>query len=231
MSAVGFKIPRPTAYQQAERHLERKRYFSFGLPGLVLVYLIYVTFALDVPGVFGRADPDNARTLVNDAYSYKTHVTVDYRRDQREVAAEGERKGVWPDGESPEWVELVGDMGAIVTLPDGHRVELDGRTMRYDVPGYGVIETESSRRGVDLSLPSGPQPEWISSSPARVSITTDSGRVIVTKALRKSFAIPLGGSFSGSPWTAPFMASRLVNWQVLPSPVNGLWPVNRISRP
>lgn len=209
MSAVGFKIPRPTAYQQAERHLERKRYFSFGLPGLVLVYLIYVTFALDVPGVFGRADPDNARTLVNDAYSYKTHVTVDYRRDQREVAAEGERKGVWPDGESPEWVELVGDMGAIVTLPDGHRVELDGRTMRYDVPGYGVIETESSRRGVDLSLPSGPQPEWISSSPARVSITTDSGRVIVTKAFTEVFRYSFGWELFWFTLDSPFYGKSL----------------------
>jgi len=209
MSAVGFKLPRPTAYQQAERHLERKRYFSFGLPGLVLVYLIYVTFALDVPGVFGRADPDNARTLVNDAYSYKTHVTVDYRRDQREVAAEGERKGVWPDGESPEWVELVGDMGAIVTLPDGHRVELDGRTMRYDVPGYGVIETESSRRGVDLSLPSGPQPEWISSSPARVSITTDSGRVIVTKAFTEVFRYSFGWELFWFTLDSPFYGKSL----------------------
>jgi len=175
----------------------------------VLVYLIYVTFALDVPGVFGRADPDNARTLVNDAYSYKTHVTVDYRRDQREVAAEGERKGVWPDGESPEWVELVGDMGAIVTLPDGHRVELDGRTMRYDVPGYGVIETESSRRGVDLSLPSGPQPEWISSSPARVSITTDSGRVIVTKAFTEVFRYSFGWELFWFTLDSPFYGKSL----------------------
>lgn len=192
------------ALQQAEQLIERKRWMSLGLPSLILAYLIYVAFALDVPGVFERADPNNAKTLVNDSFTYKTHVTANYRRDERVVAIEGERKGRWPPGEYPEWVEPVGELGAIVTLPDGHIVELNDQKMRYDVPGYGLIEAESSRQGVTLSLPPGPQPEWISSSPARVSITTDSGRVIVTKAFTEVFRYSFGWELFWFTLDSPF---------------------------
>ncbi|MRH77917.1 phosphonate ABC transporter, permease protein PhnE [Spiribacter sp. C176] len=192
------------ALQQAEQLIERKRWMSLGLPSLILAYLIYVAFALDVPGVFERADPNNAKTLVNDSFTYKTHVTANYRRDERVVAIEGERKGLWPPGEYPEWVEPVGELGAIVTLPDGHIVEINDQKMRYDVPGYGLIEAESSRQGVTLSLPPGPQPEWISSSPARVSITTDSGRVIVTKAFTEVFRYSFGWELFWFTLDSPF---------------------------
>lgn len=192
------------ALQQAEQLIERKRWMSLGLPSLILAYLIYVAFALDVPGVFERADPNNAKTLVNDAFTYKTHVTANYRRDERVVAIEGERKGLWPPGEYPDWVEPVGALGAIVTLPDGHMVEINDQKMRYDVPGYGLIEAQSSRQGVTLSLPPGPQPEWISSSPARVSITTDSGRVIVTKAFTEVFRYSFGWELFWFTLESPF---------------------------
>lgn len=192
------------ALQQAEQLIERKRWMSLGLPSLILAYLIYVAFALDVPGVFERADPNNAKTLVNDSFTYKTHVTANYRRDERVVAIEGERKGLWPPGEYPDWVEPVGELGAIVTLPDGHIVEINDQKMRYDVPGYGLIEAESSRQGVTLSLPPGPQPEWISSSPARVSITTDSGRVIVTKAFTEVFRYSFGWELFWFTLDSPF---------------------------
>lgn len=192
------------ALQQAEQLIERKRWMSLGLPSLILAYLIYVAFALDVPGVFERADPNNAKTLINDSFTYKTHVTANYRRDERVVAIEGERKGLWPPGEYPDWVEPVGELGAIVTLPDGHIVEINDQKMRYDVPGYGLIEAESSRQGVTLSLPPGPQPEWISSSPARVSITTDSGRVIVTKAFTEVFRYSFGWELFWFTLDSPF---------------------------
>ena len=57
----------------------KKRLFNFGLPALVLLYLTYVFFAFDVPGLWAKASMDNARTLVSDIYSYKTHVTRDIR--------------------------------------------------------------------------------------------------------------------------------------------------------
>jgi len=204
MSAVGFKVPAVSPQEQATRHLSAKRRMAFAIPGVILVYLIYVVFALDVPGVFERAKPENAQALVNDTFSYKTHVTIDHRQDARIVAIEGERKGTWPEGRFPTWVEPVGEMGAVVSLPDGHEVNIEGKTMRYDVPGYGTIETQTSRRGIDLTLPPGPEPDWISASGARVSITTDSGRVIVTKAFTEVFRYAAGWELFWFTFDSPF---------------------------
>ena len=222
MSTAGFKVPQPAPGDRVERHLGGKRRVAFMLTGAVLVYLVYVFFALDVPGLIQRADPDNARTLVNDTYSYKTHVSVDHRRGERVVAIEGERKGTWPEGRYPAWVEPTGEMAALVRLPDGHRVEIDGKRMRYEVPGYGTITTETSRRGIDLQLPPGPQPEWISASGARVSITTDSGRVIVTKAFTEVFRYAFGWELFWFGFESPFHGlafGEVVNLALFGEPV------------
>ncbi|MEX0301167.1 MAG: phosphonate ABC transporter, permease protein PhnE, partial [Leisingera sp.] len=84
----------------------RKRLMNFALPAAVLAYLAYVFFAFDVPGLWEKASLENARTLVSDSYSYKTHVTRDNRSGDVSVAVEGERKGAYPDGMSPDWVDL-----------------------------------------------------------------------------------------------------------------------------
>jgi len=72
---------------------------------------------------------------------------------------------------------------ARVRLAPGHEVLIEGNRLRYDVPGYGLIAAEVSRReGVALSLPTGTPPDWISVSTARVNITTEAGRVSLTRA-------------------------------------------------
>ena len=51
------------------------------------------------------------------------------------------------------------------------------------MPGYGEIAAEVSRReGVELDLPTETVPDWISASGSRVDVTTDAGRVTLTKA-------------------------------------------------
>ena len=67
----------------------------------MVLYLAYVFFAFDVMGLWAKASMDNARTLVADSYSYKTHVTRDNRSGEVSVAIEGERKGEYPDGHRP----------------------------------------------------------------------------------------------------------------------------------
>lgn len=81
----------------------KKRLVNFALPAAVLAYLAYVFVAFDMPGLWERASLDNARTLVSDSYSYKTHVTRDNRSGAVSVAIEGERKGAYPDGMAPDW--------------------------------------------------------------------------------------------------------------------------------
>src|SRR6056297_565674 len=165
------------------RHFRRKKVQAFSVPAVILAYFVYVFFAFDIPGLADRARLDNARILLADSYSHKTHITRDNRTGGITMAVEGENKGTYPEGMSPDWVSKQGEDRAVVTLGDGHEVMIDGPTMRYGVPGYGVIAAEVSRReGVQLDLPEARVPDWISATSSRVDITTEAGRVTLTKA-------------------------------------------------
>ncbi|HKL55881.1 MAG TPA: phosphonate ABC transporter, permease protein PhnE [Roseovarius sp.] len=182
MSATSDTAGTADAPFDATAFFQRKRLRGFAIPAVILTYFVYVFFAFDIPGLAERARMDNARILVADSYSYKTHVTRDNRMGGITIAVEGENKGTWPDGTSPDWVDIQNDNRAMVSLKHGQEVLLDGDRMRYDVPGYGMIAAEVSRSGIELDLPPGDIPDWISASNARVDITTDAGRVILTKA-------------------------------------------------
>ncbi len=165
---------------EADRLFTRKRLLNFGLPLLVFAYLTYVFFAFGVLDLYGKANWKNGKTLVADSYSYKTHVTRDNRNAAVTVAIEGERKGAYPEGMSPEWVEL-GET-TVIDLEDGHIVTFGPKTITYEVPGYGVIKaTPTRRQGVQAELPTEVVPEWINLSKNRLAITTDAGRLTVTR--------------------------------------------------
>ncbi|MEX5729463.1 phosphonate transport system permease protein [Rhodovulum iodosum] len=164
----------------AERSFVRRRLVSFGLPALVLVYLAYIAVAFGIPGLAERARWDNGRALVADSYSYKTHVTRDNRSGELSVAIEGERKGTYAPDAPPDWVTRTG-AETVIDLGGGHVVTYTENGMVYDVPGYGVIEAMPSRaRGVETNL-AGDVPDWISVSKNRLAITTEAGRVSVTR--------------------------------------------------
>ena len=91
-------LDRDALKAQAEGLLRSKRLWSFGMPLLVLTYLIYAFFAFNVPGLIASANPENGKTLVRDSYSYKTHVTRDNRNGEISIAIEGERKGAYQIG-------------------------------------------------------------------------------------------------------------------------------------
>ncbi len=165
---------------QAGRMFRRKRAVALAVPVAILAYLAYVVVAFDVAGLMGRASAANARTLLADTYSHKVHVTRDNRDGSVSVAIEGERKGAYPEGMSPDWVtpgrETVIDLGA------GHVVTFGPETVTYDVPGYGRISATPRRgAGVVQDFPPGPLPAWISSSGNRLAVTTEAGRLSVTR--------------------------------------------------
>ena len=166
------------AQQVASRSFRRKRMASLAAPVLILVYLTYVFFAFDVAGLGDRINVSNMKTLVADSYSYKTHVARDNRNGEMEIAIEGERKGRYAPGTAPDWVTL-GET-TLAELGNGHTVEL-GPEVRYDVPGYGLITATPGRSGVNATLPDGPLPEWINASKNRLAITTDAGRLTITR--------------------------------------------------
>ena len=203
----------PDLKTQAGLNFSRKRWLNFGLPALVIAYLIYVVFAFDVPGLAQRASMDNARALVADVYSYKTHVARDNRDGSVRVAIEGERKGRYADGEAPSWVAL-GET-TVINLEDGHVVTFGPETVTYDVPGYGLITAAPGGDGVNAVLPEGDLPEWINASKNRLTITTDAGRLTITRNRAEVFRYFFG-------WE--------LFWFTLDSPYHGLSVGEVVSR-
>lgn len=159
--------------------MRRKRMVGFGIMAAVLVYLTYIFFAFDIPEVISDIDGDDARILVADSYSYKTHVTRDNRDGSVEVAIEGERKGRYPEGEAPSWVAL-GET-TVIQLESGHQVVFGPEEIRYDIPGYGVVTARPGSEGVNATLPDGDVPAWINASKNRLAITTEAGRLTITR--------------------------------------------------
>ena len=186
----------------------RKRLIAFGVPAVIFVYLVYVFFAFDIPGLAERARLDNARILLADTYSHKVHVSLDNRSGETSVAVEGENKGKYADDAWPSWVRREG-ASVVIELGDGEVVRFDPDAVRYDVPDYGLVTIVRTDGGIVLDTPSTDLPGWINASNTRVSITRTAGRVSVTRnrteALRyfagwELFFFTLDSPFAGKSW-------------------------------
>ena len=167
------------AFATARSGLRRKRITAFAVLAAILAYLGYALVAFEVPKLIANLDGEDAMTLVSDTYSYKTHVTRDNRDGSVRVAIEGERKGRYPEGEAPEWVAL-GET-TVIDLGDGHIVTFGPDEVSYDIPGYGLITARPGSGGAQASFPAGDLPEWINASRNRVAITTEAGRMTITR--------------------------------------------------
>lgn len=168
--------------QQAEKRITRMKLLAIATPIIILTYLFYIAIAFDFAGVSQKAKLDKASTLIADSYSYKTHVTKSNRgKQQFSIAIEGEKKGRYAKGVTPDWVEISGDNASVTLAPD-HVVRFEGTKVFYNVPDYGLIKVEPTSSGVMLNLPTKTVPDFINASNTRVSITTDAGRLSVTKS-------------------------------------------------
>ena len=173
------------AKHEADKLFQRKRLVGFGIPAVILVYLIYIFFAFDLPGLAQRANLDNALTLASDSWSHKVHVTRDNRSGEISYAVEGERKGRYPEGQRPDWVS--GDEIITINLGGNHIVRYlpDNRT-EIEIPGFQSIEVQAVGRTLTSNLPD-EVPEWISVSNRRIGITTPEGRITLTGARTEVF--------------------------------------------
>ncbi|WP_371038120.1 phosphonate ABC transporter, permease protein PhnE [Rhodosalinus sp. FB01] len=189
---------------EVARLFARKRRIAFGLPAAILIYFVYIFFAFDLPGLAERARMDNARVLIADSYSYKTHVTHDNRNGGLSFAVEGENKGTYPPGMVPDFVTLTGEDRAEIALPHDHSAVIDGSTLVFSVPGYGDVTVTVDGRDIVLDLPSDEVPDWISASGARVDIRTDGGRAIVTRARTEVYRYAFGWELFWFTLDSPF---------------------------
>ena len=156
-----------------------KRAWAFGIPIAILAYLTYVFISFDILGLSERGSLQNAKSLVGDMYSHKVHVSRDNRKGDISISIEGEKKGRYPSGEAPEWVEL--GSTSKIDLGNGHFIYFGEKDVVYEVPNYGRIWAEPGLRGIEAEYPDGPLPEWINQSKNRVTITTDAGRLTITR--------------------------------------------------
>ncbi|WP_372604105.1 phosphonate ABC transporter, permease protein PhnE [Actibacterium sp.] len=179
-------IAGPSLKHDIDRLFLRKKLVALAAPVLVIAYLVYVFFAFDIMGLAARARLDNAAILVSDMYSYKTHVTRDNRSGKTSVAIEGERKGAYPDGQGPDWVTFAGQT-TLIDLGAGYEVSfLPENRLSVIVPGYGEITAYLDGRLIVTNL-TGEVPDWISLSETRMTITTDEGRISLTRSKTEVF--------------------------------------------
>jgi phosphonate transport system permease protein len=187
----------------------RKRRIAFLLPGVILLYLIYIFFAFDIPGLAQRARMDNAAILMSDFWIHKTHVTRDNRTGEVTVSIDGETRATYPEGKLPEWVEVAADQVG-VTLYDGHSVVyLADGSAEYRHPSYGVIAVRPDGGSLAITLPPGPVPDWISIADNRISVTTDQGRFSMTRNRTETFRYQGGWALFFFTLDSPFYGKSL----------------------
>ena len=107
----------------------------------------------------------------------------------------------------------------VIDLEDGHIVRFGPETVEYDIPGYGIVRATPTRSaGVQAELPAGDVPEWISVSKNRLTVTTDAGRLTVTRNRSEVFRyftgwelfwFTLDSPYYGKPF--PELAGRAMN--------------------
>ncbi|SDY30553.1 phosphonate transport system permease protein [Citreimonas salinaria] len=96
-----------------------------------------------------------------------------------------------------------------VALDAGETAEIDGPTLRYTRPGYGTVTAAVQGREIVLDTPDGQVPDWISASSARVTITGDGGRAVVTRARTEVYAYSFGWELFFFTLDSPFHGRTL----------------------
>ena len=171
--------------------ISRKKLAAVAMLAVLLGYFAYVFVAFDFVGLYQKSSSENAMTLIRDSYSYKVHVARDNRSNDLSVKIEGENKGAYPDGVTPDWVSVSEDK-TVIELTDGHVITFGEGDVEYFIPDYGTVWAEPTRRGVDVSFPEGEIPDYISASKNRLMIKTDQGRLTVTRNRTEVFRYFLG---------------------------------------
>ena len=194
-----------------------------GLLALVCVYLIYAFIAFDVPGLIGKSRLDRGVLLGLDSIAYKVHIEKNLRRDQLEIAVEGERAAVYET--PPDWVTIDGadpmtskidiDMGS------GYRFVIEGSSVTLTGPElYEPLVITSTEDGVEWS---GATPEWVLLDPRKVEarpslferVQVTSGRILVFRYFWGwedfwfDFRSPLSGLSAGELWSLAWSDDRI----------------------
>ncbi|GLS86608.1 phosphonate ABC transporter, permease protein PhnE [Cypionkella aquatica] len=182
--ATPFNAYAPT-YAKVQSQFKSRRLTAFAIPVLLVLYLAYLFISFDISGLAARARMDNARILLADFVSYKTHVTRDNRSGQLSVTIEGESKATFAPNQYPDWMTTSGDVTNI-DLGQGNLITYDAQGARYIVPGYGTIDIKPDGNRLRLIAPQ-PIPNWINVTDTRISVTTPAGRFAYSRSKVETF--------------------------------------------
>lgn len=183
----------------------RKRMLSLAVPAALLAYLLYVAVAFDLAGIAARARWDNGALLLQDFWSYKTHVTRENRRGDGEIVTsiEGMRNATYAAGDEPEWVTPLSDGGAEIALRGDTRVTIAGDgavALTADGDIYRIMPQADGIR-TDITDP----PDWISLSDKRfMANLPDGGRLTVTRSRTEIFRRSAGWELFFFDLSSPF---------------------------
>ncbi len=164
-----YTLETPVTSERVWQHVRRRAWLSIFLPLAVLTYLVYTWFAFGVPDILAKAQPERAAILATDSVAYKVHVTKNFRRNDVEVAIEGERTATYDPALLPDWVSLDGE-NARVDLGDGYFIDIEGKTALFTIPEYGVVKGTATKSGVEIELPEGPVPDWVKVDPRKLDV-------------------------------------------------------------
>ncbi len=182
----------PPIPDEIDRLFRRKRLMSLGLPALVFAYLVVVVFALGIPEALDRAKWKNASILMSDAISYKTILERQNRGGAIAVSIENEKSGTYGENNWPSWIQKDGDV-IDVSLQENITVSINEDIVTLDVPEYGVIRTEISRRGLKTDYPDDADlPLWVNASKTRFTAVLPGGRLTITKSKTSVFRYAAG---------------------------------------
>ena len=126
-------------------------------------YLIYISVIFNLGGLFGGARIEKGVLLLSDMLAYKTHVTLNLRRDELTVAVEGERMATYKITDLPDWMQ--GNSQAFeVSLKEGYFVRYKDRKIYYFLPNYGEIVITTDKNQVYIEYPNLTKPEGVKES-------------------------------------------------------------------
>ncbi|AXC50654.1 phosphonate ABC transporter, permease protein PhnE [Paracoccus suum] len=192
----------------ARRAIARQRRLSLAFPALLLGYLVYAAISFDLAGIAQRARWDNGAVLMQDFWSYKTHVTRQNRGEGRiEVAIEGMRNATFRPEAEPDWIAPRPDGGREISLPRGNHVTIAGDgavRLMVDDRSFDIIPTGD---GIEADIPD--PPAWMNLSDKRLTADLPGARVTLTRSKSEIFRRQPGWELFFFDLQSPFYGQSL----------------------
>ena len=96
-----------------------------------LSYILYVGYIFEITKLFREAKIERGALLASDMFSYKTHTTLNFKKDSLTVAVEGERGSTYKLDNYPDW--FIGDKDKFeIVLRNGFKLRYEKSVLIRD---------------------------------------------------------------------------------------------------